>query len=213
VEFHLAETMQRREASMIRDEAAECTEQESSSRTFLAGVILFLALRALVRQWGQMPPELLRPEVLSGLVGMGAALAALALWWRESAWRQSPVTEVVEAPTASVEVDEDDGPSPEEEAEIVEQLVQSFEDQLGRKIGSRLAELAPLGRDSPLSLSLRWNRRSWVANTIWEEVEPALRRRVDKAGLSMEAQSLLESRVQGTASALLVRPDRGIHWN
>lgn len=198
---------------MTRDAVAESVEQESSSRTFIVGVILFLALRAILRQWGQTPPDLLRPEVLFGLVGMGAAVAALALWWRESTWRQSSLSEAVEAPTASVEMDEDDSPSPEEEAEIVEQLVQSFEDQLGRKIGSRLEELPPLGRDTPLSLSFRWNRRSWVASTIWEEVEPALQRRVDKAGLSMEAQSLLESRVQGTASALLVRPDRGIHWN
>lgn len=198
---------------MTSEEVAESTEQESSSRTFIVGVILFLALRAIVRQWSQTPPDLLRPEVLFGLVGMGAAVAALALWWRESAWRQSPVSEVLEAPTESVEVDEVDGQSPEEEAEIVEQLVQSFEDQLGRKIGSRLGELPPLGRETPLSLSFRWNRRSWVASTVWEEVEPALRRRVDMAGLSMEAQSLLDSRVQGTASALLVRPDRGIHWN
>jgi hypothetical protein len=198
---------------MTRDAVAESTEQESSSRTFIVGVILFLALRAIVRQWSQMPPDLLRPEVLSGLVGMGAAVAALALWWRDSARRQGPVSEVLEASTESVEVDEVDGPSLEEEAEIVEHLVQSFADQLGRKIGSRLEELPPLGRDSPLSLSLRWNRRSWVANRVWEEVEPALRRRMDKAGLSMEAQSLLESRVQGTTSALLVRPDRSIHGN
>ena len=198
---------------MTRDAVAESVEQESSSRTFIVGVILFLALRAIVRQWSQTPPDLLRPEVLFGLVGMGAAFAALALWWRESAWRQSRGMDLVEAPTESVEVAEDDDPSPEEEAEIVEQLMQSFEEQLGRKIGSRLGELPPLGRDTPLSLSFRWNRRSWVASAIWEEVEPALRRRVDKAGLSMEAQSLLESRVQGTASALLVRPDRAVDGN
>ena len=198
---------------MTRDAVAESVEQESSSRTFIVGVILFLALRAIVRQWSQTPPDLLRPEVLLGLVGMGAAFAALALWWRESAWRPSRGMDLLEAPTESVEMAEDDDPSPEEEAEIVEQLMQSFEEQLGRKIGSRLGELPPLGRDTPLSLSFRWNRRSWVASAIWEEVEPALRRRVDKAGLSMEAQSLLESRVQGTASALLVRPDRELDWN
>ena len=193
---------------MTRDAVADSAEQESSSRTFIVGVILFLALRAIVRQWSQTPPDLLRPEVLFGLVGMGAGTAALILWWREAAWQRNPVTEVLEAPRELVEVDEVGSPSPDEEAEIVEHLVQSFEDQLGRKIGSRLGELPPLGRDSPLDLSFRWRRRSWVANTVWEEVEPALRRRMDKAGLSMDAQSLLESRVRLTASALLVRPDR-----
>ena len=198
---------------MTRDAVAESVEQESSSRTFIVGVILFLALRAIVRQWSQTPPDLLRPEVLLGLVGMGAAFAALALWWRESAWRPSRGMDLLEAPTESVEMAEDDDPSPEEEAEIVEQLMQSFEEQLGRKIGSRLGELPPLGRDTPLSLSFRWNRRSWVASTVWEEVEPALRGRMDKAGLSMEAQSLLENRVRLTTSALLVRPDRELDWN
>jgi len=130
------------------------------------------------------------------------------LWWRETAWQRNPVTEVLEAPTEWVEVDEVGSPSPDEEAEIVEHLAASFEEQLGRELDSRLGELPPLGRDSPLSLSFRWSRRSWVANTVWEEVEPALRRRMDKAGLSMDAQSLLESRVRLTASALLVRPDR-----
>jgi len=198
---------------MTRDAVAKSVEQESSYRNFIVGVILFLALRAIVRQWSQTPPDLLRPEVLFGLVGMGAGAAALILWWRETAWQRNPVTEVLEAPRELVEVDEVGSPSPDEEAEIVEHLVQSFEDQLGRKIGSRLGELPPLGRDSPLDLSFRWRRRSWVANTVWEEVEPALRRRMDKAGLSLDAQSLLESRVRLTASALLVRPDRAADGN
>lgn len=198
---------------MTRDAVAESVEQESSPRALVVCVVAYLAWRLMVTDWSQIASGLLRPEVLPGLVGMGAGAAALILWWRETAWRQSRGMDLVEAPTESVEVGEDGSPSPDEEAEIVEQLVQSFEDQLGRKIGSRLGELPPLGRDSPLSLSFRWNRRSWVASAIWEEVEPALRRRVDKAGLSMEAESLLESRVQGTASALLVRPDLRVHWN
>ena len=98
-------------------------------------------------------------------------------------------------------------------AEIVEHLARSFEAQLGRKLGACLGELPPLGRDSPLDLSFRWRRRSWVADSVWEDVEPALRRRMDKAGLSIDAQSLLESRVRATASALLVRPDRELDWN
>jgi len=198
---------------MTRDAVAESVEQESSSRNFIVGVILFLALRAIVRQWSQTPPDLLRPEVLFGLVGMGAGAAALILWWRETAWQRSSVTEVLEAPTEWVEVDEVGSPSPDEEAEIVEHLAASFEEQLGRELESRLGELQPLGRDSPLDLSFRWRRRSWVANTVWEEVEPALRRRMDKAGLSMDAQSLLESRVRLTTSALLVRPDRVVDGN
>jgi len=49
---------------MTRDAVAESVEQESSSRHFIVGVILFLALRAIVRQWSQAPPDVLRPEVL-----------------------------------------------------------------------------------------------------------------------------------------------------
>ncbi len=84
---------------MTRDSVAESVEQESSSRNFIVGVILFLALRAIIRQWSQTPPDLLRPEVLFGLVGMGAGAAALLLWWRENAWQRNPVTEVLESPT------------------------------------------------------------------------------------------------------------------
>ena len=198
---------------MTRDAVAESVEQESSSRAFVVCVVAYLAFRAMVRQWSQIPPDLLRPEVLFGLVGMGAGAAALILWWREAAWQRSPVTEVLEAPTEWVEADEVGSPSPDEEAQIVEHLAASFEEQLGKEIESRLGELPPLWGDSPLDLSFRWSRRSWVANTVWEEVEPALRRRMDKAGLSMDAQSLLESRVRLTASALLVRPDRAVDGN
>ena len=198
---------------MTRDAVAESVEQESSSRNFIVGVILFLALRAIVRQWSQTPPDLLRPEVLFGLVGMGAGAAALILWWRESTSRERSAIEAFQIPAELDEELEAPGPSPDEEAEIVEHLVQSFEEQFGRELESRLGELPPLGRDSPLDLSFRWRRRSWVANTVWEEVEPALRRRMDKAGLSMDAQSLLESRVRLTASALLVRPDRAVDGN
>ena len=47
---------------MTRDAVAESVEEESSSRNFIVGVILFLALRAIVRQWSQTPPDLLRTE-------------------------------------------------------------------------------------------------------------------------------------------------------
>jgi len=198
---------------MKRVAVADSAEQESSSRALIVGVLVFLALRAIVRQWSELPPDLFRPEVLFGLVGTGAAVAAFTLWWRESVGREDLATEALETPTESVEEAVVAGQSPEEEAEIVEHLAASFEAQLGRELGSRLGELPPLGRDSPLDLSFRWNRRSWVANSVWEEVEPALRRRMDKAELSMDAQSLLESRVWGTVSALLVRPDRAVDGN
>ena len=198
---------------MTRDAVADSAEQESSSRTFIVGVLLFLALRAIVRLWSDVPAELFRPEVLCGLVGTGAAVAAFTLWWRESTRRERSTIEAFETPGEVAEEPVAADPSPDEEAEVVEHLAQSFEEQLGRELESRLGELPPLGRDSPLDLSFRWRRRSWLANTVWEEVEPALRRRMDKAGLSMDAQSLLESRVRLTASALLVRPDRVVDGN
>jgi len=198
---------------MKRVAVVDSAEQESSSRTFIVGVLLFLALRATVRLWSDLPVELFRPEVLCGLIGTGAAVAAFTLWWRESTSRERSAIEAFETPGEVAEEPVAADPSPDEEAEIVEHLAASFEEQLGKELESRLGELPPLGRDSPLDLSFRWRRRSWVANTVWEEVEPALRRRMDKAGLSMDAQSLLESRVRLTASALLVRPDRAADGN
>ena len=198
---------------MKRVAVADSVEQESSSRTLIVVVLLFLTLRAVVRLWSELPPDLFRPEVLCGLVGTGAAVAAFTLWWRESTGRERSAIEAFEAPGAVAEEPVAADPSPDEEAEIVEHLARSFEAQLGRKLGACLGELPPLGRDSPLDLSFRWRRRSWVADSVWEDVEPALRRRMDKAGLSIDAQSLLESRVRATASALLVRPDRELDWN
>ena len=198
---------------MKRVAVVDSAEQESSSRTFIVGVLLFLALRATVRLWSDVPPELFRPEVLCGLVGTGAAVAAFTLWWRESTSRERSAIEAFQVPAELDEELEATGPSPDEEAEIVEHLAQSFETQLGKELESRLGELPPLWGDSPLDLSFRWSRRSWVANTVWEEVEPALRRRMDKAGLSMDAQSRLESRVRLTASALLVRPEGAADGN
>jgi hypothetical protein len=195
---------------MTRFAVAESVEQESSSRTFFVGVILFLAWRVMATYWSQIATGLLRPEVLSGLVGVGAGAAALALWLRAYGWQQSSIGEVLEAPAEELEETQQ---SPEEEAEIVEHLAQSFEEQLGKELESRLGELPPLWGDSPLDLSFRWSRRSWVANSVWEKVEPALRRRMDKAGLSMDAQSRLESRVRLTTSALLVRPDLAVDGN
>jgi hypothetical protein len=51
---------------MKRVAVVDSAEQESSSRTFIVGVLLFLALRAIVRIWSEVPAELDEAPEASG---------------------------------------------------------------------------------------------------------------------------------------------------
>jgi hypothetical protein len=97
--------------------------------------------------------------------------------------------------------------TPEEEARIIEHLVESFEKQLIRDLDAGLEEHPGRQRESALNLSFHWSVRAAIFREVWSATRRTRRHRIAEAELSAEAKARLRARLHGRHSVFLVRPD------
>lgn len=97
--------------------------------------------------------------------------------------------------------------TPEEEARILEHLVESLEKQLIRDLDAGLQEHPPRKRESELNLSFHWRIRAEIFRGAWDTTRRTRGHRIAKSDLSAAAKARLKARLFRTHSVFLVRPD------